>query len=61
MEIERAYYHLMINRPSHSYVKASGKVVFNCGFSWIVVFESMNRHNYAVVKFYNGTYSVIEM
>ena len=61
MEIERAYYHLMINRPKYSYVKASGKVVFNCGFSWIVVFESMNKHNYAVVKFYNGSYEVIEM
>ncbi|MBR1600241.1 MAG: hypothetical protein IJ677_01535 [Alphaproteobacteria bacterium] len=61
MEIERAYYHLMINRPKYSYVKASGKVVSKCGFSWIVVFESMSRHNYAVVKFYNGIHSVIEM
>lgn len=61
MEIERAYYHLMINRPKYSYVKASGKVVFNCVFSWIVVFESMNKHNYAVIKFYNGKYEIIEM
>lgn len=61
MEIERAYYHLMINRPKHSYVKVSGKVVFNCGFSWIVVFESMNKHNYAVVKFYNGNFEAVEM
>lgn len=61
MEIERAYYHLMINRPKYSYVKVSGKVVFNCGFSWIVVFESMNKHHYGIIKFDNGNYNVVEI
>ena len=48
---ERVYYYLMINHLINFYVKASDKVIFNSGWSWIVVFESMNRHNYYVVKF----------
>ena len=46
---------------THSYIMKDGQVVFNNGWSWIVVFPAMNKRNFAVVKCYNGSYTIIEM
>lgn len=61
MELTSAYHQLMAYNRKHSYLLKDGQVVFNFGYAWIVVFPAMNRYNYAVVKFYNGTYSAVEM
>ena len=38
-----------------------GQIVFNNGWAWIVVFQALNKRNFAVVKYYNGCYSVFEI
>ena len=38
-----------------------GKIVFNNNWAWIVVFQAINKRNYAIVKYDNGKYTVIEM
>ena len=61
MEITRAYLELIRRNFRNSYIPSNGKLVFNNGWGWIVVFEAMNKHNYAVVKYHHGTYEVVEM
>ena len=38
-----------------------GQIVFKNGWAWIVVFQALNKRNFAIVKYYNGYYSVIEI
>ena len=38
-----------------------GQIVFNSGWAWIVVFQALNKRNFAIVKYFNGNYSVVEM
>jgi hypothetical protein len=61
MEITRAYLELIKRNFKNSYIPSNGKLVYNQHYSWLVVFEATNKYNYAVVKFYNGRYEVIEM
>ncbi len=61
MEVSIAYHQVISHHLKYSYIKSNGKVVFNNGWSWLVVFEAMNKNNYAVVKFYNGNYEVVEV
>ena len=61
MEITTAYLQLISHHLNNSYVKSNGKLVYNQGWAWLVVFEAMNKHNYAVVKYYNGKYEVVEV
>ncbi len=44
-----------------NYIPKDGKTVFDNGYCWIVVFQAMNRYNYAAVKFYNGEYKITEI
>ena len=38
-----------------------GQIVFNNGWAWIVVFQALNKRNFAIVKYCAGNYSVIEV
>ena len=61
MEIDIAYLQLISKNLKNSYFKNSGKLVYNQGWAWLVVFEAMNKHNYAIIKYYNGKYEVVEI
>ena len=61
MELARAYQALLNFGKRHSYMMNDSKVVYSNGWAWIVVFQALNRHNYAIVKFYNGKYEVVEV
>ena len=61
MEIGIAYLQLMSKNLKNSYFKSNGKLVYNRGWAWLVVFEAMNKYNYVIVKFYSGKYEVVEM
>lgn len=61
MEVTRAYHQLISSNKKHSYIMKDGQVVFNNGWSWIVVFQALNHRNFAVVKYHNGSYSVVEI
>ena len=61
MEIIRAYQQLMTYNKKYSYIQSDGKIVFNNNWAWIVVFQALNRRNFAIVKYFNGKYSVVEM
>ena len=61
MEIIRAYQQLMTYNKKYSYLQSDGKIVFNNNWAWIVVFQALNKRNFAIVKYYNGSYSVVEI
>ncbi len=61
MELTRAYHQLMTYNKKYSYTMRNGQIVFNNGWSWIVVFQALNRRNFAIVKYFNGSYSVVEV
>ena len=61
MEIERAYLELIRRNFRNSYIPSNGKLVFNNGWGWIVVFEAMNIQYYAGVKYHHGDYEVLEV
>ena len=51
----------MTFNKKYTYMKKDGVVVFNNHWAWIVVFQALNKRNFAIVKYYNGSYSVVEM
>ena len=61
MELTRAYHQLMTYNKKYTYMKKDGVVVFNNHWAWIVVFQALNRRNFAIVKYCAGNYSVVEM
>ena len=61
MEIIRAYQQLMTHNKKYTYIQSDGQIVFNQNWAWIVVFQALNRRNFAIVKYFNGKYSVVEM
>ena len=61
MELTIAYHKLMIFNKKYTYIMKDGQIVFNNGWAWIVVFQALNKRNFAVVKYYNGCYSVFEI
>ena len=61
MEIIRAYQQLMTYNKKYSYIQSDGKIVFNQNWAWIVVFQAINKRNYAIVKYDSGKYTVIEI
>ena len=61
MEIIRAYQQLMTYNKKYSYIQSDGKIVFNQNWAWIVVFQAINKRNYAIVKYDSGKYTVIEL
>ena len=61
MEITRAYLELIKRNFKNSYIPSNGKLVFNNGWAWIVVFQALNKRNFAIVKYYNGQFTIIEI
>ena len=61
MELTTAYHKLMSFNKKYTYIMKDGQIVFNNGWAWIVVFQALNKINFAVVKYYNGKYSVVEI
>ena len=61
MELTRAYHQLMTFNKKYTYIMKDGQIVFNNHRAWIVVFQALNQRNFAIVKYYNGSYSVVEV
>ena len=61
MELTIAYHKLMSFNKKYTYMKKDGVVVFNNYWAWIVVFQALNRRNFAIVKYCAGSYSVVEV
>ncbi|MBR2922167.1 MAG: hypothetical protein IKC10_02465 [Alphaproteobacteria bacterium] len=61
MELTTAYHKLMTYNKKYTYIIKDGQIVFNNSWAWIVVFQALNRRNFAIVKYCNGQYSVVEM
>ena len=61
MELTRAFNQLMTFNKKYTYMKKDGVVVFNNHWAWIVVFQALNKRNFAIVKYFNGNYSVVEI
>lgn len=61
MKIQIAYNELIKHKRKAHYTTNSATLVYDRGWTWIVVFQALNYSNYAVVKYYNGCYSVEEL
>ena len=61
MKLTIAYHKLMTLNKKYTYIMKDGQIVFNNGWAWIVVFQALNKRNFAIVKYYNGQYSVVEI
>ena len=61
MELTIAYHKLMSFNKKYAYIIKDGEIVFNNGWAWLVVFQALNKRNFAIVKYFNGKYSVIEI
>ena len=61
MELTTAYHKLMTFNKKYTYIIKDGQIVFNNGWAWIVVFQALNKRNFAIVKYFNGYYSVVEI
>ena len=61
MELTTAYHKLMTYNKKYTYIMKDGQIVFNNGWAWIVVFQALNKRNFAIVKYYNNQYSVVEV
>ena len=61
MELTTSYNKLMTYNKKYVYMMKDGQVVFNNHWSWIVVFQALNKRNFAIVKYYNGIYAVVEV
>ena len=61
MEIIRTYQQLMTHNKKYSYIQSDGKIVFNQNWAWIIVFQALNKINYATVKYDSGKYTVIKV
>lgn len=40
----------MTYNKKYSYLQSDGKIVFNNNWAWIVVFQALNKRNFAIVK-----------
>ena len=61
MELTRAYHQLMTYNKKYTYIMKDGQVVFNNNWAWIVVFQALNKRNFAIVKYCNGSYTLVEV
>ena len=61
MELTIAYHKLVTFNKKYTYIMKDGVVVFNNHWAWIVVFQALNKRNFAIVKYFNGSYSVVEI
>ena len=61
MKIQIAYNELIKHKRKATYTTRNATLVYDENWAWIVVFKALNYSNYAVVKYYNGVYSVFEL
>lgn len=61
METVTAFNQLMAYNKKYSYMQRDGQVVFSNHWAWIVVFQALNKHNFAIVKYDNGKYTIVEI
>ena len=61
MELTIAYHKLMSFNKKYAYIIKDGEIVFNNGWAWLVVFQAINKRHFAIVKYFNGNYSVVEV
>ena len=61
MKIQIAYNELIKHKRKATYTTRNATLVYDENWAWIVVFQALNYSNYAVVKYYNGVYSVFEL
>ena len=61
MELTTAYHKLMTYNKKYTYIMKDGQIVFNNGWAWIVVFQALNKRNFAIGKYYNNQYCVVEI
>ena len=52
---------LMTYNKKYTYIIKDGQIIFNNGWAWIVVFQALNKRNFAIVKYCAGNYSVVEV
>ena len=61
MTIVRAYHALLNTGVRGSYIKSNGVVVYDNGWSFLVVFRATDMRHYAIIKYYNGEYKAVEL
>ena len=61
MKIQIAYNELIKHKRKATYTTRNATLVYDENWAWIVVFQAFNKRNFAVVKYYNGVYSVVEV
>ena len=54
MLLSTAYNELMHHRPKNSYRLLDGKIFIDSGWIALAIFQSLNRQNFGVVRFYDG-------
>ena len=61
MLLSTAYNELMRYRPKYSYRLMDGKIFIDSGWIALAIFQSLNRQNFGVVRFYDGKYFMIDI
>ena len=61
MKIQIAYNELIKHKRKAIYTTRNATLVYDENWAWIVVFQALNKRNFAIVKYYNGQYSVVEI
>ena len=61
MKIQIAYNELIKYKRKATYTTRNATLVYDENWAWIVVFQALNKRNFAIVKYFNGSYSVVEM
>ncbi len=61
MLLSTAYNELMHHRPKNSYRLMDGKIFIDSGWIALAIFQSLNKQNFGVVRFYDGKYFVMEI
>ena len=51
----------MHHRPKNSYRLMDGKIFIDSGWIALAIFQSLNKQNFGVVRYYDGKYFVMEI
>ena len=61
MKIQIAYNELIKHKRKAHYTTNNATLVYDENWAWIVVFQALNKRNFAIVKYCAGNYSVVEV
>ncbi len=61
MKIQIAYNELIKHKRKATYTTRNATLVYDENWAWIVVFQALNKRNFAIVKYCAGNYSVVEV